>query len=372
MSCSKVDEWIHSPDFKPGVVPAMLVEHAGTCRQCQQLLAGLELAKADFRALEPSQESIQKMRASVLGSSPWPVTEKPCTSAQEGVSQQSFSDCLVSFFRGRLGYLAAATACILLLAFMSGPARWIPLFSQRETRQGLDSAVMIRVKGGSIMGGDFKVSSAQQGRHVLQNNGWLDVSFGGRQDLWLEYSTGETIRISGTGEIKAVPAGFLVKKGLFTSEFSGILGEYRVTVPSAILGIRGTRIRFDISGASGTVIVDEGKVFLLPGAHAPAIELKPGTVLQVSGDGYRLVREVTPPISGHSPMHLSSDTDQMFSRESVPAGPALASGAKDAPVTNRDEAPLLVPTDLGSAPTTGTEAADATDSETVEEFLLDR
>ncbi|NLI76132.1 MAG: cupin domain-containing protein [Candidatus Riflebacteria bacterium] len=102
------------------------------------------------------------------------------------------------------------------------------------------------------------------------------------------FPTGGTAEVRGKARLTLHTNGFFTDDGSFVSVFQGEQRKLlQVQIPTAILGIKGTTIAFQLNAGTGLIELMEGKVEVKP-LTGSAFAMKAGDVLVVEPTGVRI------------------------------------------------------------------------------------
>ena len=94
------------------------------------------------------------------------------------------------------------------------------------------------------------------------------------------YRTGGTIEVTGHGDLRMNRDGFATENGTFVARFHKGTQEFKVKVPCAVLGIRGTTVSFSLASGTGDVELIVGEVMVTPTlSSGQPFAMTPGMVL---------------------------------------------------------------------------------------------
>jgi hypothetical protein len=133
-------------------------------------------------------------------------------------------------------------------------------------------------------GGDL----VRQAQHHNLSTTPTDCAFQDRVELtgaqaWakIAFRDGRGITIEGLGRLHLTGDGFRTEDGFFRASFDKGRGSFKVGVPGATLGIRGTAIRFALQSGEGDLELLEGQVEVTPTDGRSSFEWHIGTRLQI-------------------------------------------------------------------------------------------
>ncbi len=261
-SCQAFQDWLESsPRLTLANLPPGLAEHANSCAACEKQLTRLRILRKDALEDVPPTGEIEKMWQRI---DPALHLEDPTPSPSAAFVQPLFS-----LLSGKGLPLGAGVLALLLL----GVGLWFVL--------GESLPVLGRIEGS---GGELIHSSSRLELRVVPVQ-WLSqdrvVLTGAQSWAAISFIDGRRITVEGNGRLLLSAEGFSTEEGRFRASFTKGGGQFRVRVPGAILGIRGTTIDFDLVGGEGRLELIEGRVDVVPEDGRPAFDWKPQSRLLI-------------------------------------------------------------------------------------------
>jgi len=271
-----VNEWLEQeppPDVKN--IPDSLMKHIKTCPGCRETVGYFCNLAQDglFPRLSPTEtgEFMKKFEKNALADSPSPDPQ-PCSPA--------------GGFFGPVIKWACAGAFILLLCVIGSSWLLRPVSPGTTQEAGL---VAVLRGNATLRSPDGKMEAAGTAvEHALA--GETGFAFDEKSGpVELQYRAGGNVYLTGLGEIQVQKDGFRVDKGAFTARFKNLNGVMKVRVPCAVLGVRGTTIRFVIQPPLMEIQLIEGAVDLIPDeVSAKTIRLTVGMLVRLSGQRWSI------------------------------------------------------------------------------------
>lgn len=183
----------------------------------------------------------------------------------------------------------AVAGAFVLLLFVFGTS-WLfsggPFGSNRN-----DGSVAVLRGNVTLCSADGKTANVGVGKEhgLVQDAGFTFDEKSGPVEM--QFREGGNVCLTGLGEIQVQKDGFRVKKGEFDAKFKNLRGVMKVRVPGAVLGIRGTTIRFVIRPSLMMIQLIEGVADLIPDdVAAKPIQFTVGVFLRFSGKDWTVVQ----------------------------------------------------------------------------------
>lgn len=266
-SCNRVNEWLEQeppPDVK--TIPATIAEHLETCPACRETVAYFRDLAMDDQfprlSLRETGEFMQKFEKNALAASPSP---EPSLRSPAKTASWPF-----------MTWAAAGAFVLLLLVF--GVNR----------NHGVVAVLRGNVALRSADGKTANVGVAKE-QGLAQDAGFTFDEKSGPVEM--QFREGGNVSLTGLGEIQVQKDGFRVDKGEFDANFKNLRGVMKVRVPCAVLGVRGTIIRFVIRPPLVMIQLIEGSADLIPDdVAAKPIRFTVGVFLRLSGRTWTVVQ----------------------------------------------------------------------------------
>ncbi len=277
-SCQTFHEWLEaSTRISLDEIPAELKEHVVACQPCREDLQNIiELRQCAINDVPPDNDMEQMWRridqTIFSEKAPKARATDPCQ------SENPLSKLLKFLLEG---YHAVQIGAVALLALF-----FLWFFGS----DNLSASI------GKVTGTGGKVISQQMTRFLttapIQFSVNDSLALNGSES-WAEiaFQNGRSIVVEGSGQLQFAESGFRTEHGQFQASFKKGRGSMNVIVPGAVLGIRGTAIRFDLSNGEGSIKLLEGAVEVTP-SKGKAFEWKQQTTLQIK-DGNLLPQQET-------------------------------------------------------------------------------
>ncbi len=305
--CNRVNEWLEQdppPDMTK--IPAPLVEHVKNCRVCRNTLEYFQnLAQARNHARLSSSETAEFMKK---------------FQAKAEISQPSPAH-PVRHIPLHLAFVGAALVCALVV--------WSVFFRQAPplSREKVQPFAVLIGKAMIVSDDGKQTPTPVPGQDILRVT--MIAFDSSAEPVSVTYRNGGTVTLSGTGKLKLLKGGLDVESGTFNARFKKLAGIYTVRVPGAVLGIRGTEIRFDIQPARSGIALLEGAVDLIPDdAAQKTIRMEKGTTALLEGNTW-VVSSPLPPQAPSGGTRNDSFAEPVASRPITP--PVFATGTPERP-----------------------------------------
>lgn len=297
--CNRVNEWLEQ-DSPPDVtkIPTPLNEHMKNCQVCRKTLEYFQnIAQAQNQPCLSSHEVAEFMK--------------------EFQTRAAVSQVFPSFIRERrqpmkhipLSLAFAGAVLILVLSVWSAHIIQTP----NSPKKTVQSFAVLMGKA-MIVSDDGKETPATISGHDILRVTMIKFD-SSAEPVSVKYPNGGSVTLSGTGRLKILKDGLDVKSGAFNARFKNLVGIHTVRVPCAVLGIRGTEIRFDIQPTRSEIAIVEGAVDLIPDDTAQkTIRLEKGKMVLLEGNAW-----VTP--SQLPPRPSPGSTQNDIHRENIASRP---------------------------------------------------
>lgn len=269
-TCQNFQEWLESSmKLSLSQIPAELQKHVTECHQCAEELQMLHDLRQSALADLPPAADIEKLWNRIYKTI-WSDKSDKKSAARATQTTGGFWQKLLDFWPAKQipAFLGVFAVAAILLYWVMAP-------------NALPTAA------GNIIGGSGNLLSAgltlplkasprpcnSQDQIVLADSqAWAEISF----------NSGRTVSIEGSGQLQLSENGFKTDHGQFKASFGKGIEPLNVTVPGAVLGIRGTAIQFDLQNGEGTLKLLEGVVEVQPADGRQPFSWKPETSLQIS------------------------------------------------------------------------------------------
>lgn len=321
-SCNKVNEWLEQeppPDVK--AIPANIAEHIEICPACRETVAYFRRLTRDdqFPRLSSREtgEFMQKFEKNALEASPF--TESSLRSPAKTTGWPFMT------------WIVAGAFVLLLLVF---GASWVfpggPFGMNRN-----HGAVAILRGNVALRSADGKTANVGDAKEqgLAQDAGFTFDEKSGPVEM--QFREGGNVYLTGLGEIHVQKEGFRIARGEFDATFKNLRGVMKVRVPGAVLGVRGTIIRFVIRPSLVMIQLIEGAADLIPDdVTAKPIHFTVGVFLRLSGKAWSMVRgDIRRDGLHHGPDRMHDGEHGKLVSQSGPNGQAIASGSTSIAVT---------------------------------------
>ncbi len=273
MDCKAFQKWLEEvPRFSPESIAGEPQEHSSSCPSCRAMLATLQSLRTGPDSARVPESRKMEMLSSILGKgSAAPTGEK--ARPQQPRAARSEPGSIFDFLKWGIAPLGLALG--LVLVFL-----WKPW-------SGTGPAVaQIQVSGTRAL---YRDSSGKQ-TELARRPVFLAIPapiqmLGSGSDFRVAFADGGSIDFRGEGTVSVDSTGFSADNGQFTAKFVKGKTPFKVKLPQAILGIRGTTVRFDLSSDEKTVELIEGVAELSPeGSTTGPITLLPRQLYKLSGN----------------------------------------------------------------------------------------
>ncbi len=315
--CNKVNEWLEQdppPDMEK--IPGFLAEHMKGCPECNQtvgFIRGLTRDR-DLPSLSPSEtaEFVDQFRMKARESDP-------------ALCPDRLSDWARAFWP-RFHWVLAGAICFFLLAIgfsrIFRPAS-PPVSGESPPFAVLRGKAVLLSSSGSL---ESVGSGSEQG--IFKETG---MSFDSPADpVELRYRSGGEVLLSGQGRMKVADRELTVEAGKFLARFRNLGGVMKIRVPFAVIGIRGTEIRFDIHLPEARLLLVEGAADLIPDKGAgKSCSLEKGREISLSDGEWKTLPPEFHPVPTPEPTPNPASDDRQIS---LATGSALPDDRRQAPV----------------------------------------
>ncbi len=269
-ACQPFKDWLESSlRLTLDDIPADLLQHASECQHCGKQLQALQQVRQQTLSDLPPATDMNKLWQRIdLALGP-EKTISPDTDG-EGLSLESAWKSLYTLLtRGNRPAIAGILVIIALIINWGLFRNFSALpWSKIEGNGG----ELIRSSHSQPLASLTAVCAPQDQVELSSLRSWAKISF----------RDGRSIALEGSGLLRLLEDGFHTENGHFRASFSKSAGGFKVQVPGAVLGIRGTAIQFDLQDGKGTLQLIEGQVEVTPGDGRPPFEWKPLSTLQIS------------------------------------------------------------------------------------------
>lgn len=278
MDCTAFQRWLEETSrLSPEALSGEYLEHSRKCATCRTMLATLQHLHQAPKTSRVPEARKQEMLNAILQKGKASVS-KP----KAEIPADSLADSLFSWLKWGIAPLGMAFA--ILLAVL-----WLP--SGRKI-----SMSEIQLSGLGTVCRDLAGNKVELAKGAVTLKIPAPVQMlASDSEFRVAFADGGNIAFRGKGTIMIDSDGFSADNGQFTAKFVRGKNPFKVRVPQAVLGIRGTTVRFDLDSDEKIVELIEGKAEITPvGSSAPPMILLPHQPYRLAGSAFPAPKPVSP------------------------------------------------------------------------------
>lgn len=259
MDCTAFQRWLEETSrVSPESLPGEYLEHSKKCKTCRTMLAMLQNLRQASKISLVSEARKQEILNSILRNGKASIS-KPKTE----IPTDSLANPLLSWLKWGIAPLGVAFAIFLAVLLLPSGTK----VSTTEIQLSGLGTVYRDLAGNKI--------ELNKGAVTLKVPASVYMLASG-SEFRVAFADGGNIALRGEGSVIMVSDGFSADNGRFTAKFVRGKNPFKVRVPGAVLGIRGTTVRFDLDSGEKIVELIEGNAEITPiGSFTETVILLP-------------------------------------------------------------------------------------------------